>query len=341
MEQRNGITFQTALYYIKPTDLKNILLKAPIQKLICDLTLEQFAYYIRKLPQAPKFKESDKVVHAYICRDGNFSKKMAEFHPETLQFIVQKVECVEYFFLLMDPSIMDEIWASGMKRLNELAPKQYLDVPYIVDHLYSDMPNIDPSYANIFFEVNCGYIQFIIDNHPYLPNFLVNMDAKNLLHVEECYPNLAKKLVELPGEALHLILANMEDMLGFLNKLDSGTARRYCAKLPEVCTFLQRQLHRTASILRSLGEKDGKLLEAKMPSLFNLLDELPIKEENMPKVIKLLKGMPDADVEAIEAFAKTVNSLLASLGVEKTREFLEGHRDKPAHAFFLRLLNSS
>ncbi|VDL60552.1 unnamed protein product [Hymenolepis diminuta] len=334
-----------AVQYADATEMKNILLEAPVQEILCTLEPQVLYDLLSYLPNFSTGNDSPAQVRKVICEDKDFYARMKKIHPDTLKYMINALPYINFLFSKMDDSFLVRIVNSANKAALAEKGSSYLNDYSIVYHLYHDMPNINSYYASTLLDVNCGYITFVMEHHYNLEHLIPYMDSRALNHVIECYPQLGEKMVKFNGNILERILQDVYHLVPFLENLKDVTKRTYLLKVPRLATIMPKnQTHTEVRIAKTeIAKENLDYLRSKVPKVEMILNRLNNNQRiavnsNMTKIKNVMDAMPSEDIKKINSEIEDCCDVWDKMGRETLLAALKIIKDDPVYIFFSLLL---
>ncbi|KAM3173549.1 hypothetical protein ACTXT7_012306 [Hymenolepis weldensis] len=293
-----------AVQYADATEMKNILLKAPIQEVLCTFEPQVLYELVHYLPNFYTGNDSPAQVKKVICEDKDFYGRMKKIHADTLKYMINSLPSINFLFSKMNDSFSVRIIKSANKVALAQKRSSYLNDYNVVYHLYQNMPNINSHYASSLLDVNCGYITFVMEHHYNLERLIPYMDSKALNHVIECYPQLGEKMVKFNGNTLERILQNIYHLVPFLGSLKDDTKYAYLLKVPRLDKIMPKTKNQT-------------LTDVKIAKIEIAREHLDYLRSKVPKVEMILNRLNDNDRIAVNSNMTNIKNVVDAMSSEE------------------------
>lgn len=336
-----------AVQYADATEMKDILLEAPVQEVLCTLEPEVLYELLNYLPNFSTGNDPPAQVRKVICEDKDFYARMKKIHPDTLKYMINALPNINFLFSKMDDSFLVRIVNSANKVALAEKGSSYLNDYSIVYHLYQDMPNINSYYASTLLDVNCGYITFVMEHHYNLEHLIPYMDSRALNHVIECYPQLGEKMVKFNGNTLERILQDIYHLVPFLGNLNDETKRAYLLKVPRLATIMPMTKNQTLTDVRiaktEIARENLDYLRSKVPKVEMILNRLNNNQRiavnsNMPNIKNVMDAMSSEDLKKINSEIEDCCDVWDKMGRKILLAALKINKKDPVCVFFSLLL---
>ncbi|KAH9280759.1 hypothetical protein ECG_07464 [Echinococcus granulosus] len=115
----------------------------------------------------------------------------------------------------------------------------------------TDMPDAanmtDAEYANVLFNKEPRFVQYIIENHQNLPGLLANMNAQTLQYVAAQVPTFGKIISNLSRNTLEVVFDKLPNTAKCLADMEPEVVRAIVAKLPSLAQYAPTEPSTTAA----------------------------------------------------------------------------------------------
>ncbi|KAH9280283.1 hypothetical protein ECG_07466 [Echinococcus granulosus] len=113
--------------------------------------------------------------------------------------------------------------------------------------IISTVPSIPPQYANVLFNKEPRFVQYIIENHQNLPGLLANMNAQTLQYVAAQVPTFGKIISNLSRNTLEVVFDKLPNTAKCLADMEPEVVRAIVAKLPSLAQYAPTEPSTTAA----------------------------------------------------------------------------------------------
>lgn len=335
-----------AVQYADGAKMKEILLEAPIQQVLCSFDPAALHSLLSYLPGINTGNDSPAVVKQTICNDKEFYAKMNSIHPDTFKRMINALPDINFLFTYLDPSFSARIIQSANEVAIVNSHRSFLDNRNVVFHLYQEMPNIDSNYTSTLLDVNCGYIYYVMEDHYNLEYLIPYMDSKTLNYVIMCYPQLGEKMAAFNGYTLERVLRNIYHLIPFLKNLSDSTKSIYLWKVPSLGRIMPKTMSNDFAELKfirnRIDEKNLAYLRSKVPQIDMILNrlnyyDLAALNSKMANIKKYVDTISSDDLERINSSIEFICAIWDNHGRTAVLRLLK-HKVFDAGRPFFRLL---
>ncbi|KAM7537049.1 hypothetical protein Aperf_G00000065560 [Anoplocephala perfoliata] len=94
-----------------------------------------------------------------------------------------------------------------------------------MQEVFSTMPQIRPELADILYQLDVGFIDYIISHHRDLPSLLAHMQPRTLEHVIKHVPSIGERLAKLSPENVKILVRQLDDLKSLAKRVQSMLTR--------------------------------------------------------------------------------------------------------------------
>ena len=117
-------------------------------------------------------------------------------------------------------------------------PKPQPSGPSMREEIVATMPNIPPKHANELNGMDVGFVQYIINNHQSLQEFVAKMNSSTLQYVIANVPGFEKHLAKMDAKVLYPIFDMIPNVAIYIGSIDPEAAQEIASKVPWLAKYL-------------------------------------------------------------------------------------------------------